>query len=76
MESLLAISIALLAGLLMTRVLKLTRLNLPDVTAFLIAGLLVGPYCLGKIGVPGLVAISRPPWKVRFEALKGESRQP
>ena len=54
MESLLAISIALLAGLLMTRVLKLTRLNLPDVTAFLIAGLLVGPYCLGKIGVPGL----------------------
>ena len=54
MESLLAISIALLAGLLMTRILKLTRLNLPDVTAFLIAGLLVGPYCLGKIGVPGL----------------------
>ena len=47
MESLLAISIALLAGLLMTRILKLTRLNLPDVTAFLIAGLLVGPYCLG-----------------------------
>ena len=54
MTSLLVTAIALLAGLLMTRVFKLLRLNFPDVTAFLIAGLLVGPYCLGKIGVPGL----------------------
>ena len=42
MESLLATSTALLAGLLMTRVFKLIHLHLPDVTAFLLAGLLVG----------------------------------
>lgn len=38
----------------MTRLFKVLHLNFPDVTAFLIAGLLVGPYCLGRIGVPGL----------------------
>lgn len=54
MESLLTTSIALLAGLLMTRVFKYLHLSFPDVTAFLIAGLLVGPYCLGRIGIPGL----------------------
>ena len=54
MESLLATSIALLAGLLMTRVFKLIHLHFPDVTAFLLAGLLVGPYCLGRLGIPGL----------------------
>ena len=42
------------AGLMMTRLFKVLHLNFPDVTAFLIAGLLVGPYCLGAIGVPGL----------------------
>ena len=54
MESLLATSTALLAGLLMTRVFKLIHLHFPDVTAFLLAGLLVGPYCLGRLGIPGL----------------------
>ena len=54
MEALLTTSIALLAGLLMTRVFKFLHLNLPDVTAFLLAGLFVGPYCLGRLGVPGL----------------------
>ena len=34
MTSLLVTAIALLAGLLMTRVFKLLRLNFPDVTAF------------------------------------------
>jgi Kef-type K+ transport system membrane component KefB len=38
----------------MTRIFKKTGLKLPDVTAFLIAGLLVGPYALGALGVPGL----------------------
>ncbi len=52
MHTLLAISIALLAGLLMTRVFK--PIKLPAVTAYLIAGVLVGPYCLGAIGVDGL----------------------
>ena len=52
MTILLSISVAILAGLLMTRLLK--PLNLPDVTAYLIAGVLVGPYCLGALAVPGL----------------------
>lgn len=41
-------------GLLMTRVLKLLKLHFPDVSAFLIAGLVVGPCCLGKLNIPGL----------------------
>ena len=52
MSTLLSVSVALLAGLLMTRVLK--PLKLPDVTAYLIAGVLVGPYCLGALGITGL----------------------
>ena len=52
MSTLLSISVALLAGLMMTRVLK--PLKLPDVTAYLIAGVLVGPYFLGALGVEGL----------------------
>ncbi len=52
MTSLLNIAIALLAGLLMTRVFNLW--HLPDVTAFLTAGLLIGPCCLGRLGIPGL----------------------
>ena len=51
-STLLSVSIALLAGLLMTRVFK--PLKLPSVTAYLIAGVLVGPYCLGQLGVGGL----------------------
>lgn len=54
MATLLVTSIALLAGLMMTRMFKLLRLDLPDVTAFLIAGLLVGPYCLGRLGIEGV----------------------
>lgn len=42
---LLALSIAMAVGLLMTRFIKL--IHLPDVTGYLIAGLLVGPYVLG-----------------------------
>ncbi len=51
-STLLSISIALLAGLLMTRAFK--PFKLPSVTAYLIAGVLVGPYCLGKAGIHGL----------------------
>ena len=54
MQSLLATAFALFAGLAMTRVFKKLNLKLPDVTAFLIAGVLVGPYVLGKAGIPGL----------------------
>ena len=51
-STLLAVSIALLGGLLMTRAFK--PLKLPSVTAYLIAGVLIGPYCLGRVGVSGL----------------------
>ena len=53
---LLCLAIALISGLLLSRLAKL--LNLPAVTAYLIAGVLVGPYCLGQlsalIGVDGI----------------------
>lgn len=52
MNTLLSVSIALLAGLLMTRAFK--PLKLPAVTAYLIAGVLIGPYCLGALGIGGL----------------------
>ena len=52
MEILLSLSISLLAGLLLSRLAKL--LNLPAVTAYLVAGILVGPYVLGQIGADGI----------------------
>ena len=52
MEILLSIGIAVIVGLLMTRVAK--PFGLPAVTAYLITGVLIGPYCLGRLGVPGL----------------------
>ena len=56
METLLALSIALIAGLLLSRLTK--RLDLPAVTAYLVAGILVGPYVLGAIGIEGVGFIS------------------
>ncbi len=52
LQSLLAVGVALIAGLLLTRL--FTRLKLPDVTAYLVAGVLIGPWVLGRLGVPGL----------------------
>ena len=52
MNELLSLSVAILAGLLMTRVFKPFRL--PAVTAYLIAGVLIGPYCLGALKIEGL----------------------
>lgn len=52
MYILLSVSIAMLAGLLMTRAFK--PLKLPSVTAYLIAGVLIGPYFLGALGIDGL----------------------
>ena len=54
MRILLATAFALFAGLMMTRVFKYLHLKLPDVTAFLIAGVIVGPFCLGATKIPGL----------------------
>ncbi|MBQ9030975.1 MAG: cation:proton antiporter [Parasporobacterium sp.] len=47
-----SIAIAMFAGVMMTRVTKL--FNMPDVTAYLIAGILIGPCFLGRIGIEGL----------------------
>ena len=47
MNGILSVSVALLAGLLMTRVFKIFKL--PAVTAYLIAGVLIGPYFLGSL---------------------------
>ncbi|MBP3634566.1 MAG: cation:proton antiporter [Oscillospiraceae bacterium] len=52
MSVLLSVSIAMLAGLLMTRVLK--PFKFPAVTAYLIAGVLIGPYCLGALHLDGV----------------------
>ena len=51
MQTLLSVSVAMLTGLLMTRVFK--PLKLPAVTAYLVAGILIGPYCLGALHIPG-----------------------
>lgn len=52
MEFLLAIGLAMFAGLFLSRL--ASKFNLPDVTSYLVAGLFVGPLCLGRIGVPGM----------------------
>ena len=52
MTLLLNVSVALVCGLMMTRVIK--PLKLPAVTAYLICGVLIGPYCLGRLGIPGV----------------------
>ena len=49
---LLSLSIALLAGLLLSRLVKLVKL--PAVTAYLIAGVLIGPFVLGALNIPGI----------------------
>ena len=56
MEILLSVSIAVLAGLLMTRAFK--PFKLPSVTAYLIAGVLIGPYFLGSLHINGLGFVS------------------
>ena len=52
MEILFCLSVALFAGLLLSRLAKL--LQLPAVTAYLVAGVLIGPFLLGAFGVEGL----------------------
>ncbi len=54
MKIFLSVSIALFAGLMLTRVFKKLGFNFPDVTAFLIAGLIIGPYGIGQIGLSGV----------------------
>mgnify|MGYP004651947189 FL=1 len=50
-QMLICLSLALIAGLLMSRLAK--AVNLPAVTSYLIAGLLLGPFFLGRLGLSG-----------------------
>ena len=59
---LVTIGVAMFAGLLLSRL--VSRLNLPDVTSYLVAGLLVGPLVLGRLGIDGLGFTS-------FDAVEG-----
>lgn len=49
MTGILSVSVALLAGLLMTRLFKIFKL--PAVTSYLVAGVLIGPYCIGAFNI-------------------------
>lgn len=49
---LISLSVALLSGLLLSRLAKMV--HLPAVSAYLIAGVLIGPFVLGGLGVNGL----------------------
>ncbi|MBQ1946408.1 MAG: cation:proton antiporter [Clostridia bacterium] len=49
---LICLASALIGGLMLSRLTK--RLKLPAVTAYLIAGLMLGPFVLGRLNVPGL----------------------
>ncbi|MCD7804302.1 MAG: cation:proton antiporter [Oscillospiraceae bacterium] len=51
-EILICLSLAMICGLLMTRLAKLV--HLPAVTAYLVTGILLGPFCLGSLGIEGL----------------------
>ena len=52
MTTLLSLSLAVLLGLFMSRLAKLCKL--PAVTAYLITGILIGPFCLGHLGIEGI----------------------
>lgn len=51
---LLLLSFILIFSLLLTRVFKYMGLNLPDVTVYLITGILVGPFIIGSLGIRGI----------------------
>ena len=52
LNELLNISVAMFAGLMLTRLGN--KLKLPDVTAYLVAGVLIGPCVIGALHIPGL----------------------
>ena len=59
MHILLSLSIALISGLALSRLAKL--LKLPAVTAYLVAGILIGPFCLGRLNIAGLGFVAGEP---------------
>ncbi len=51
-QALIVMAVCIIGGLMLSRVAK--KLSLPAVTAYLVAGLLLGPFCLGRLGIPGV----------------------
>ena len=51
-EALICLAVAMIGGLLMSRLAR--KLSLPAVTAYLVAGLLLGPFCIGRLGLTGV----------------------
>ncbi len=49
---LICLAVAMVGGLMLSRLTKL--IHLPAVTAYLVAGLLMGPFCIGALKIPGL----------------------
>ncbi len=49
---LICLAVALVGGLMLSRLTKI--FHLPAVTAYLVAGLLLGPFCLGALKLPGI----------------------
>ena len=49
---LICLAVSMVGGLMLSRLTKL--IHLPAVTAYLVAGLLLGPFCLGLLNIPGL----------------------
>ena len=49
---LICLAVAMVGGLMLSRLTKLV--HLPAVTAYLVAGLLLGPFCIGALKLPGL----------------------
>ena len=56
MRNLFSIAAAMIAGLILTRPFK--KLRLPNVTAYLVAGLLIGPFCLKLVPAEEVEALS------------------
>jgi len=48
---LICLAVSMVGGLMLSRLTKL--IHLPAVTAYLVAGLLLGPFCLGLLKIPG-----------------------
>ena len=57
MNILLSMAAAIALGLLLTRIAK--KINLPNVTAYLVAGLAVGPYCLNLFDQDALAGVAQ-----------------
>ena len=59
MNKIFVVAVALFSGMMMTRLFKLVHLNFPNVTAFLIAGIVAGPFLLGRYdGLDSIEAVN------------------